>query len=299
MDRLASMELFVAIAAEGSLSGAARRTGRSLATVVRGLARLEERLGVRLLERTTRRTRLTEAGADYLERAQTILGQLDEAEALAARSGLEVSGSLVVSAPVTFGRLEVAPVLLELLEAHPGLRVELRLDDAVVGLLEARVDAAVRIGHLPSSGLGASRVGQTRRVVCAAPSYLSARGVPQTVEDLAAHRCLGFIQGGAVVRWSFAPEHPIYRPGPDAPLSSDSVDVLVAGAIAGRGLVQLLEYQVATALTAGQLVEVLEDAAEAPLPIHVVAPHPRLTGPRVSALRDALARRLRSASCAD
>lgn len=292
MDRLSSMELLIAIVAEGSLSAAARRRGQSAATVVRALAALERRLGTRLLERTTRRIRLTEAGAEYLEKARDAVQLIEEAEAGASRASTHMSGRLSVSAPRTFGRLHVAPVLLRLQALHPGLRVRLTLNDRVIDLLDEGVDLAVRIGILPDSTLGATAIDRTPRVVCASPDYLRQFGTPQTPGALAQHRCLAFLLAQSVQKWSFRPPHPEFRPSPHGALCSDSVDVLKAGAIAGLGLIQVLGYQVARELETGRLVEVLQGAAEPPLPIHVVTPHARMTSAKVRAFREALAAHL-------
>lgn len=287
MDRLNAMELFVRIVDAGSLSEAARRSGRSLATVVRGLAGLEEHLGTQLLNRTTRKLRLTEAGADYLGHAREILRLVGESEQAAAREVSHPSGLLTVSAPLLFGRWHVAPVLTELLASEPELSVELVLTDRVVDMLDDGIDVAVRIGPLPDSSLRATEVGRVRRMICASPAYLARAGVPRTLEELAQHQCLQFLSGRGQPQWALAGPEASTRPSCSR-FSCNTADALVDAAIRGQGVVSLLSYQVAQAVATGELVEVLREFAGPTLPVSVIHAHSRMVPAKVRAFRDAM-----------
>lgn len=274
MDRLDAMRCFIQIVEAGSLSAAARKHGRSLAGTVRTLAALEARLGVRLLERTTRTLRLTEEGADYLERARAVCDLADEADgqAMSRRSGL--AGRLVVTAPVVFGRLHVAPLLLGLMQREPALSANLVLTDRVMDFIEDGVDVAVRIGHLPDSALRATTIGMTRWIYCTSPACVAADGTPIAT---AGSRLLGLLEQGAVG-----------ESGDRAAFSCNNADVLIQTALAGHGVVRVLRYQVAEALGNGSLVEVFRERAPPPMPISVVYPPSRIPSPRVAAFRDAM-----------
>lgn len=203
MDKLRAIATFVRIVDTGSLTAAADATGTSLTSVVRSLAALEKSLGTRLLNRTTRRISLTAEGIDYVERCREILAAINEADAaLGAKHGA-LSGRLVVTAPVTFGRLHIAPLLTEFLKKHPDVSMELLLLDRVVDLHEEGIDLAVRIGALPDSQLVAVPLGAVRRVCCASPAYLKRHGTPVEPSDLLTHKCVGFSGSGPSPGWSF------------------------------------------------------------------------------------------------
>ena len=277
MDRLGAMETFVRIVDAGSLSEAARQTGRSLASVVRALAALEAHLGSRLLQRSTRRLSLTEEGADYLERARQVLQLVDEAESSARKGQTEPSGRLMVSAPRMFGRLHVAPALFELLAREPALSATLLLDDRQIDLIAEGVDAAVRIGELADSSLRAVRIGQTRCVWCASPDYLARHGEPATRADLAGHALLEGVRDGRL-------------PGSEhGRFACNGLEALIEAALRGHGIVNVFSYQAMPHLRDGSLREVLPGQAGGPKPIHVVYPRARLLSARVRAFRDHLA----------
>lgn len=275
MDRLAAMQTFIQIVEAGSLSAAARRSGRSLASTVRTLAALETYLGVRLLERTTRRLRLTDEGAGYMERAKAVLRLAEDADNSASDRQRRAAGQLTVSAPLLFGRLHVAPLMFRLLEKEPELSVRLFLTDRVVNLIEEGVDAAVRIGILPDSNLRAISIGTTRWLYCASRTYTRRRGTPRTVRDLAEHDCPRLESDGN--------PHGIH-----ARFTCNAADSLVDAALSGRGIIRVLSYQVADHLRRGRLLEVLPDKTSSPLPISVVFSHPHLMAARLIAFRDAL-----------
>src|SRR5882757_2442892 len=203
MDRLDSMRIFVAVAETGGFATAARRLVLSPPAVTRAVAAVEDRVGARLLHRTTRIVRLTEAGTRFLEDCRRILAEVEEAEAAAAGSHGEPRGQVSITAPILFGRLHVAPILFDATARHPQMVVRSFFIDRVVNLAEEGYDVAVRIAELPDSGLSAIRVGTLRRVVCAAPAYLAARGTPQSLAELADHEAVPFGQGIAARDWVF------------------------------------------------------------------------------------------------
>ncbi len=188
MDRLNSMAIFVAVAEQEGFSGAARLLNMSPPAVTRAVAALEEHLGVKLFNRTTRFVRLTEAGQRYLEDARRIVAAADEADEAAAGINAEPKGHLVVTAPVLFGRLYVMPVISDYLQRYKDTEVTALFLDRIVNLLEEGVDVGIRIGELPDSSYRALRVGQVRRVLCAAPSYLAEHGIPSMPEDIVKHQ---------------------------------------------------------------------------------------------------------------
>src|SRR6202051_2965957 len=203
MDRIDAMQAFVAVADLRGFAPAARKLGQSPSNVTRLIAALEDRLGARLLQRTTRKVALTDVGTRYLERARRILGDVEEAEGAVEGERTRPSGRLVVSAPVGFGRLHVSPVMSAYLKRHPEVFGELRLSDQIINLVEDGVDLAVRIGHLADSTLVARHVGEMRRIVVASPAYLKARGAPKTPTAVAAHDTIQFGALSASPDWRF------------------------------------------------------------------------------------------------
>jgi DNA-binding transcriptional LysR family regulator len=242
---------------------------------------LEERLGARLLQRTTRSVALTDAGARYLERARRILADIEEAEAAAEGERLLPRGRLVVSAPVGFGRLHVSPVVSEYLKRYPEVSAELRLSDLNINLVDEGVDLAVRIGHLPDSSLVARHVGQMRRIVVASPGYLDKLGEPQTPEAITTHQTIQFLSG-----WRFVEDGREIRITATPRLITNSADAAVRYAAEGGGLTQVLAYQAADQIGAGRLKVVLKKFEQPPLPIHVVYPTSRLLSAKVRTFID-------------
>ena len=274
MDKLRAMRTFVAIADAGSLTAAARAEGSSLPAVVRLLAALEEELGVRLVQRSTRRLALTPVGRAYLERCRAVLALIEEADAELHADQHEPRGTLRVTAPVLFGQRHVARGVTAFVQRHPQLSVELTLADRVQNLLEEGVDVAIRIGSLEDSSLIARRVGEMRRVTVAAPSYLAQRGVPEHPLDLLAHNCVRYYRPGAP-GWPFRVDGaPLV-----VPVSGNySVDQSAAAAeacVAGLGIGSFLAYQVAPHVANGSLRLLLEPFETTPRPIHVVYPEAR------------------------
>jgi DNA-binding transcriptional LysR family regulator len=286
MDRLDAMQAFVTVADLKGFAAAARKLHLSPSGVTRLIAALEDRLGARLLQRTTRSVTLTDAGARYLERARRILADVEEAEIAAEGERARPTGRLVISAPVGFGRLHVSPVLTAYLKRHREVSAELRLEDRVINLVEEGVDLAVRIGHLPDSSLVARHVGDMRRIMVASPGYLKSRGEPKKPLDIGAHDAIQsgansglaewrFVEGGNEIRLNYTPR-----------LVTNTADAAIRYAEAGGGLTRVLAYQAAEAIKRGRLEIVLAKFEQPPLPIHIVYPTSRLLSAKVRTFID-------------
>jgi DNA-binding transcriptional LysR family regulator len=286
MDRIDAMQAFITVADLGGFAPAARKLSLSPSGVTRLIAALEERLGARLLQRTTRSVALTDAGARYLERAKRILADVEEAEASVQDERTRPSGRLVVSAPVGFGRLHVSPVMSEYLKRHAEVSGELRLADRMINLVEDGVDLAVRIGHLADSSLVARHVGEMRRIVVASPGYLKAHGEPKTPEAIASHQTIQFGAATAAPDWRFVRDGNEIRLTPVPRLTTNSSDAAIQYAARGGGLTRVLAYQAADALKAGRLKILLTKFEQPPLPIHIVYPTSRLLSAKVRTFID-------------
>lgn len=293
MDRLHFMAVFVAVAETGSFAAAARRLHTSPPAVTRAVTALEQHLGVRLLSRTTRVVRLTEAGGRYLDDARRILGEIDEAEQAAAGINAEPRGRLSITAPLLLGKMFVMPALVDFLQAHPKVEASALLLDRVVNLVEEGVDVGVRIGHLPDSSMLAVRVGQVRGVLCASPEYVARHGAPATPQDLSEHTIISAAGFAPTTEWRFptGKETVAVRVRPRLTVTSN--DAAIEAARRGFGIARLFSYQVAPYIASGQLVHVLGEFDGAPLPIHVLHREGRGTAGKVRALVDFLAERLR------
>jgi DNA-binding transcriptional LysR family regulator len=288
MDRIGELEIFVRIVEESSLVRAASRLRRSAPAVTRALASLEARLGVRLIDRTTRRLAPTEAGRLLYDKARAVLGDY-EAATLGVREA-PVRGLLRVAAPVQFGRRHVAPIVTAFLDAHADAEVELLLNDRNVDLIDEAIDVAVRIGSLADSGLAARSVGEVRRLWVASPGYLESRGTPKTPEDLAGHEAV-------LGTFRRAPSWDFVRPrgGPvriAARLRSDDIETRLWAVLEGRGIGQFLSYQVAGDLAAGRLVRLLRAHEQQAIPVHLLTKGRTNRAPKVDAFLDFAARRL-------
>jgi DNA-binding transcriptional LysR family regulator len=283
MDRLEAMNVFVAVADLEGFAPAARRLGLSPSAVTRLVAALEERLGARLLQRTTRSVKLTDAGARFLERARRILADVAEAEGAAQAERTVPTGRLVLAAPNMFGRLQVAPVVSAFLAKYPDVTCELALSDRNANLVDDGIDAAVRIGVLEDSSLVARNVGATRRVVVGSPKYLARRKKPRTPDDLTEHDIVQFAAVTQPAEWRFVDGGEEPRVALSPRYVTNSTDAAIAHAELGGGLTMVLGYQVADAVRAGRLRIVLADYEPPPLPIHVVYPTTRLLSAKVRA----------------
>ncbi|MBK8768126.1 MAG: LysR family transcriptional regulator [Burkholderiaceae bacterium] len=294
MDRLDAMFVFAAIADGGSLSAAGRRLNVPLATVSRKLADLEAHLRTRLITRSTRKLELTDAGRDYLDACRQILEQVDEAERAASGAYAKVKGQLVVAAPIVFGRLHVVPVAAAFLDAHPEVDIRLRLGDRNVNLIEEHVDVALRIGALPDSSLVATQVGTVRRVVCASPAYLERFGMPQSLGELAAHRCITFDGLEAASAWAFSDtDGHKHHARVQSRMTVSTADAAIEAAVLGLGLTRVLSYQVADALQDGRLVRVLIDREPPAVPASLIYPGQGRLPMKTRAFIDFAAGRLR------
>jgi DNA-binding transcriptional LysR family regulator len=289
MDRLDAMQAFVAVADLRGFAPAARKLGLSPSAVTRLIAALEQRLGARLLQRTTRQVALTDVGTRYLERVRRILSDVEEAEGAAEGERTLPSGRLVVSAPVGFGRLHVSPVMSAYLKRYPEVSAELLLSDQIINLVEDGVDLAVRIGHLADSTLVARHVGEMRRIVVASPAYLKARGEPKTPTAVAAHDTIQFGALSASPDWRFVEDGREVRVACTPRFATNSADAAIQYAEADGGLTRVLFYQAADALKAGRLNIVLAKFEQKPLPIHLVYPTSRLLSAKVRAFIDLVA----------
>ncbi|QYE33762.1 LysR family transcriptional regulator [Polymorphobacter sp. PAMC 29334] len=291
MDQLDVLRTFVAVADEASFSEAARRLRISQTAASRAISTLEETLGTALLSRTTRSVRLTESGALYLERCRAILLDLDEA-ALALRGGSATpGGTLVLTAPVTFGRLHILPIVTALLRAHPALKVELTLIDRRVRLVDEGIDVAVRVGDLSDSVLHALKVADVRRILVASPAYLAAHGTPDSVTALHDHALIAFTELDRGQEWRFGQAgKPAIRIEPR--LSVNTADAAIAAAVDGAGIARVFSYQATAAIASGRLVTLLDSAAPPAVPVHLVYQANRRASVNVRAFIDTARTRL-------
>jgi DNA-binding transcriptional LysR family regulator len=297
MDRLDELAVFVAIVEAGSLIGASKRLRRSAPAVTRALSALEDRMGLRLVERTTRRLAPTEAGNALAERARTLLTNYGEVLAGAAQS--PVRGVLRITAPVQFGRRHVAPITSTFLNEYPDVRVELSLNDRNLDLIEEGLDLAVRIGQLSDSSLVVRHVGDVRRVLVASPAYLARRGVPRTPPELTAHDTIFGMARSPAREWRFgrAPAGASVRLAPR--LLVDDVEAQLQAVRAGRGIARPLSYQVREELAAGTLVRLLQEFEPEPLPVQLVTLSRIYMAPKVRAFLDLAAQVFRDSDIFD
>lgn len=293
MDRFQEMQVFQAVAEERSFNRAARRLALSAPSVTRAVAALEARLGTRLLHRSTRGVRLSEAGERFLGDCRRILEELEAAEGAAASSQQQARGLLVVTAPVRFGELFVAPLMLDYLEREPGVSIRAIFADRVVSMAEEGVDVAIRIGELPDSGLAAKRVGSVRRVVVASPGFLATHGRPTHPRDLATARTVASSASPLLSDWVFETNGEPIRIRPAPRLVVTSNQAAIDAARRGAGLTRALSYQIDALVEAGELEIVLEPFELPPLPVHVVHPGGRKPPAKIRTFVDHCVRALR------
>ena len=294
MDKLRCIETFIEIAERGSMTAAAASLDTSLPTTVRRLGELEASLGVRLFNRTTRRICLTDEGHRYLSICKAALGQLEEAEEALLNATVKPAGKLVVTAPVLFGRLHIAPLITEFMRAYPELTVELLLLDRSIDLIEEGVDVAVRIGHLNDSNLHGVPVGFLQRVLCASPEYLKRNGTPRHPEVLDAHALIRFTGRSVLSEWQFWEKGRLLtiRQGPC--FTTNSVDAAINACRDGIDIGAFLSYMVQGPVGSGELRPILRRFETDPIPITMLYPHLKLMSARVRAFIDFAAPRLRS-----
>ena len=293
MDQFHLMKVFVAVGELESFAAAARRLAISPAAVTRAITALEEQLGVKLLLRTTRSVRLTEAGGRYLEDTRHILASITEANEAAAGINAAPKGDLAVTAPILFGKKFVMPCIVGYLQQYPEVDVSAFFLDRVVNLVEEGMDVAVRIGQLPDSGLKALRVGKMRRLLCASPEYLQRHGTPRHPSELQGHAVIAAGNLSPRTDWRFgALDDPtLIRVKPRLTVTSN--DAAIAAASAGLGIARLLSYQVADELAAGHLQVILAEYEEAPWPIHILHRESKYGSTKVRTFIDILAEHLR------
>ena len=294
MDRLYLMTVYVAVAEEESFAGAARRLGMSPPAVTRAIAALEDRLGVKLLNRTTRHVRATEAGERYLDDARRVIAAADEADEAAVGINAQPRGHMTVTAPVLFGRMYVMPGIVDYLQQHPDTSVSALFLDRVVNMLEEGVDVGIRIGELSDSSYRALRVGHVRRVLCAAPSYLQRRGIPQVPQDLKQHDVIVASSLSQNIEWRFVDqgEPSSVRINPRLTVSSN--DGAIEAATLGLGVTRLMSYQVAPMLAVGTLKVVLSEFESPRVPIHIIHREGRHASAKMRAFIDLMAEHLRA-----
>jgi DNA-binding transcriptional LysR family regulator len=273
MDRLKQIESFVAVATKGSLTAAANAEGVAPAVIGRRIDALEERLGVKLLLRTTRRITLTHEGSAFLEDCQRILAELATAEASVTEGGVKASGHLRITAPAGFGRRHVAPLVPRFLGLHPDVSVSLNLSDRVVDIVNEGFDCAVRVGDLPDSSLVSVRLADNRRMCVANADYLKRHGTPKQPADLAKHRCLLLSSDASQPRgWAFTVEGKVVHMRPGGTLDCSDGQVLHDWCVQGLGIAWRSTWEIADEVSDGRLIVVLEDFAAPPNGIYAVFP---------------------------
>ncbi|MEK0082398.1 LysR family transcriptional regulator [Benzoatithermus flavus] len=287
MSLLENMQVFTRVVELGSLSAAGRHLRLSPAVVSHRLQQLEQHLGVRLLNRTTRQVQPTEQGAAFYEACQEVLAAVAHAESVVADSGGTPKGNLRVTAPLGFGRRILAPLVPVFQARYPQIGVRLRLSDHLLDLLREAVDVAIRLAVLTDSSLIARKIADCPRVLCAAPEYLAAHGVPERPEDLLEHQCLLLrFPGSQQYRWTLrTAEGPVTLPVAGR-FDADDGDVLTEWALLGQGIVMKPVFEIAEHLRSGRLLRILPDAPPEPATLAVVYPHRRLLPPKVKVFAD-------------
>jgi DNA-binding transcriptional LysR family regulator len=277
MSKLKQLETFVNVAARGGLTAAAKQEGVAPAIIGRRLDALEERLGVKLLVRTTRRVTLTPEGAAFLEDCQRLLVDLANAEASVSAGSVKANGHLAITAPAGFGRRHVAPLVPQFRELHPDVTLSLSLSDRVVDLAAEGFDCAVRVGEMPDSSLVSVRLADNRRLCVAAPAYLKRHGSPRHPSDLARFDCLTLSSDASQTRgWAFSVPQgggaEVVHLKPGGPLSCSDGEVLFDWCLNGYGIAWRSTWEVQAEVAAGKLVPLLEEFAAPPNGIYAVFP---------------------------
>ena len=292
MSAPSDMSAFVRAVELGGFSLAAREFGLTPSAISKLVTRLEDRLGVRLLNRTTRRLALTPEGEAYFHRSQRILADIAEAENEVARFRAQPKGVLRVNTGTAFGLHQLAPALPEFLSRHPEVKVELTLTDRVVDLIEEGADLGIRLGALVDSSLIARKICELERVVCASPAYLKKHGTPRKPADLLKHNCLSIAYAPSLHRWPFAAKDGVQHVDVGGNVSANSAEALLQLALVGLGIIRLSEVIVGEAVREGKLVPLLQDVHHSePLPLHAVYPQGRHRSPKVAAMVEFLVER--------
>lgn len=298
MNRFEAMSVLLAVVDQGGFSAAARHLRMPLATVSRKVADLEALLKIRILNRTTRRVELTDQGRSYVASCRRLLADLDEAERKASGEYTAPRGQLVITAPVSFGRLHLLPIVSDFLQAYPDIDVQLLLSDRVADLLEEHIDISLRIGKLPETSMKAVKVGEVKQIVCASPDYLKRRGTPKTLRDLSKHDCITHQSLMSATAWSFLVNKRRHDIAVHSRLAVSMADAAVTAAIAGVGITRLVSYQVAAAIREGSLVPLFAQHEPAALPVHLLHSGQRIIPLKLRAFLDFATPRLRQ-RCAE
>jgi DNA-binding transcriptional LysR family regulator len=293
MDRLEAMSTFLAVVDDGSLSAAARRLKTPLPTVSRKISELESHLRTKLFNRSSRQLVLTDAGSSYLAACKRILADVTEAERTASGEYAAPTGELSVTTPIGIGRTILIPIMVDFLKTYPDIKARLIPSDRALSLFQEQVDVGVRLGALPDSSLVAIRVGTTRRVICASPAYLAARGTPRTPEDLAGHDCINYAGFSLPDAWTFVRDKATIAVPVHTRLIVGSAEAAYAAARAGIGITIALSYQLKVDPERGALTSLLDEFLPAPLPINLVYAANRFLPIKVRAFLDFAAPRLK------
>ncbi|WP_409267101.1 LysR family transcriptional regulator [Massilia sp. BHUDP2] len=287
-DRFEEMRVFAAVVEAGGFTAAAARLGMSKAAVSRHVAELEERLGVRLLHRTTRRLSTTAEGELFHARCRELLDRLEEAEAELGSGSTTAQGVARANVPLSFGLMHLAPLWPRLLERHPGLELDVSLSDRVVDLVDEGYDLAVRIGQLPASSLVSRRLASTRLVACAAPAYLAAHGAPARPAELARHAVIGYSLFASGDTWSFSGPAGEESVKVQPRMRTNNGDTCRAAALAGQGIILQPSFMVGADLAEGRLVELMPGWRSIALGIYAVYPSRKFLAPKVRVIIDFL-----------
>jgi DNA-binding transcriptional LysR family regulator len=294
MDTLHALALFVRVAEAQSFSEAARQHRMTPSAVSRSIARLEKSLDARLLHRSTHAVALTEAGRAFYERAARVVADFDEAKGLLGRALVAPRGTLRIDAPLGFGRMVLGPALPAFLARHREVNVEIALRDRFVDPIAEGVDVVIRVGQPKEASLAMRKVGIGRMVVCGTPSYLKRHGTPRAVSELARHECLGFLRAGRARPWVFGIGEEARTIAPRGRVASDNAELLRDAAIAGVGLVCLLDFMVARDIASGALRTVLDGEEHERRSVYALQPLHRRASPKVRAFVDFLMETLES-----
>jgi DNA-binding transcriptional LysR family regulator len=294
VDRLEAMAILLRVAERGSFSAASRELGMPLATVSRKVSDLEAHLRTKLFNRSSRKLVLTEAGSSYVAACKRILADVTEAERAASGEYTAPTGELVVTAPISLGRLHLVPILADFFTAYPDIDVRLVLADRVVSLLEDHIDVALRIGALPDSSLIALRVGAVRRVTCASPGYLAVCGTPRTPDDLAGHDCISFAGFIAPDVWTFVHDDSTMAVPVRSRLVVSNVEAACDAARGGIGITGAFNYHIAAALKDGTLTTILDEFQPDAVPVNLVYTAGRFLPLKLRAFLDFAAPRLKA-----
>ncbi|MCR4377477.1 MAG: LysR substrate-binding domain-containing protein [Rhodospirillales bacterium] len=294
MDRLHEIEVFIAVAEAGSFTKAGARLRLSPPAVTRAISALEDRLGARVFNRTTRSLTITDVGQRFLESARRVLTDLDTAEKEAVGEAAMPQGHLTITASVTFGRSSLAPVVCDFLSQHPRVTASVLLLDRIVNLVEEGIDVAVRIGHLPNTNLIAKRIGAVHRVLVASPDYLEKCGAPTSPADLRFHSVISFTGLMPNREWRFLKGQKFGSVSLHPTFEVNDATAAIQAAEMGHGITVALSYMVNDQIRDKKLVPVLDTFALPPQPVHLVYPHARLVAPKVRAFIDYAAPRLKT-----